>query len=177
MKFSHAGGVELNQLRVGIAVLVLTLGIVAQGSVSARAQSPVGPRCEHDAKTFRCVKYIRNYDADTVTVTIPGVHPLIGDKISVRVLGIDTPEIKGKTTCEKDKARTAQRLVESLLKNAKHIELQNVDRDKYFRILADVIVDGKSIKDLMIKNNLAYTYDGGTKRMVDWCQMRLPAGK
>ena len=133
--------------------------------------------CQHDKDTFRCVKFIKNYDADTITVNIPDVHPLIGEKVSVRILGIDAPEIKGKNNCEKDKARIAQRLVENLLKNAKRIELQNVQKDKYFRILADVVADGKNIKDIVIKNNLAYEYSGGSKLNVDWCKdlKRLPA--
>ncbi len=130
--------------------------------------------CEHDKTTFRCVQYIKNYDADTVTFKIPSVHPLIGDNISVRVRGLDTPEIKGKLPCEKQAARTAQRLVENIMKNAKNIELRNVDRDKYFRILADVVVDEKSLTDILLKNNLAYIYDGGTKEKIDWCK-RLPA--
>lgn len=145
-------------------------------SLHTFAHSSQSKSCEHDKDTFRCVSYVKNYDGDTITVSIPGVHPLIGEKISVRVLGIDVPEIKGKTKCEKDKARTAQRLVENLLKNAKTIELQNVQRDKYFRILANVVADGKSIKDLMMKNGLAYSYDGGTKQNVNWCE-RLPASK
>lgn len=132
--------------------------------------------CTHDAKTFRCVKYVRNYDADTITFNIPSVHPLIGDKISVRVRHIDTPEIKGKLPCEKDAARRAKRLIENLLKNAKRIDLENVDKDKYFRLLADVVVDGKPIKDVLLKNNLAYAYEGKTKQKINWCS-RLPAAK
>ena len=45
--------------------------------------------------------YVRNYDGDTITFTLPGLHPIIGEKISIRVNGIDTPEIKGK--CDKEK--------------------------------------------------------------------------
>ncbi len=127
--------------------------------------------CTHDSKTFRCVKYIKNYDGDTITVEIPNVHPLIGKNISVRILGIDTPEKTGTKPCEKERARDAQRLVENLLKNSKSIELKNIDRDKYFRILADVWVDGKSISDLLIKNNLAYQYFGGRKpASTNWCK-------
>lgn len=132
--------------------------------------------CAHDKTAFRCVKYIRNYDADTITFDIPNVHPIIGDKISVRVRHIDTPEIKGKLPCEKEAARSAKRLIENLLKNAKRIDLENVDKDKYFRLLADVIVDGKPIKDVLLKNNLAYTYEGKTKQKINWCS-RLPASK
>lgn len=129
--------------------------------------------CVHDAKTFRCVKYIRNYDADTITFDIPGVHPLIGDKIAVRVRHVDAPEIKGKGPCEKEAARTAKRLIENQLKNAKRIDLQNVDKDKYFRLLADVVVDGRSLADILRKNHLALAYEGGTKEHVNWC--RRPA--
>lgn len=130
--------------------------------------------CDHDSRTFRCVKYVRNYDADTITFDIPNVHPLIGKNISIRVRHIDTPEIKGKLPCEKDAARTAKKLIENLLKKAKRIDLENADKDKYFRILADVVIDGKSLKDILLKNNLAYVYEGKTKQKLNWCN-RTPA--
>lgn len=130
--------------------------------------------CVHSEKAFRCVRYVKNYDADTITVDIPNVHPLIGKNISIRVRHIDAPEIKGSLPCEKEASRMARGLVENLLKNAKSIDLENVDRDKYFRILADVLVDGKNLKDLLIKNNLAYSYEGGTKEKINWCK-RIPA--
>lgn len=133
-------------------------------------EAVVEKSCEHDPSTLRCVSYVKNYDADTITVKIPGVHPLMGENISVRVSGVDAPEIKGGNSCEKDAARTARRMVGSLLKNAKRIDLKNVGRDKYFRILADVEVDGRSLKALLLKNGLAYEYDGGTKAKVDWCK-------
>lgn len=134
--------------------------------------------CTHDDKTFRCVEVLKNYDGDTLTVNIPNVPALIGKKISVRVHGIDTPEVKTKNQCEKEAGRRARNLVTSTLKNAKSIELHNVQRDKYFRILADVMVDGRSLKDVLLKNNLAYSYDGGTKQHPDWCKsLRQPASK
>ena len=63
------------------------------------------------------------------------------------------------------------RLVENLMKTGKTIELRNVDRDKYFRILADVWVDDKSVADILIKNRVAYAYDGGRKpASMNWCK-------
>jgi micrococcal nuclease len=144
---------------------ILCSGVIA---VPVLAQKPFD--CAHDKKTFRCVKYIRNYDADTVTFDIPNVHALIGENISVRIRGIDSAEIKGKQPCEKDAARVAKRLVENILRNATRIDLENIDRDKYFRVLADVNADGRQIRDLLIKNRLAYDYQGGTKLVVDWCE-------
>ncbi|WP_155722605.1 thermonuclease family protein [Bdellovibrio bacteriovorus] len=132
--------------------------------------------CQHDDTTFRCVKVLKNYDGDTLTVNIPNVPALIGKNISVRVSGIDTPEVKTKNGCEKEAGKIARNLVASTLRNAKTVELHNVQRDKYFRILADVIVDGRSLKEILLKNNLAYTYDGGTKKHPDWCKvLRQPA--
>lgn len=149
-------------------IKVKYLGLILIFSIQSWAAEP---NCTHDAKTFRCVKYIRNYDGDTVTVKIPQVHPLLGDNISVRVIGVDTPEKNGKKPCEKDRARDAQRLVQNLMKNAKTIELRNVRRDKYFRVLAEVWVDDKSIGEVLTKNRLAYPYDGGRKpASVDWCK-------
>jgi len=87
----------------------------------------------------------------------------VGKKISIRINRIDTPEIKGKSEKEKNLARTAKKLVNSLLKNAKVIELRNMQRGKYFRIVADVYYDGKNLGDILIRNNLAVPYDGGTK--------------
>lgn len=134
------------------------------------------PACSHDAKTFRCVKYLKNYDGDTVTVRIPDVHPLLGENISVRIVGIDTPEKNGKKPCEKERARDAQRLVANLMKNAKAIELRNIGRDKYFRVLAEVWIDGRSVGAVLIENKLAYPYDGGRKpASIDWCKGKGPA--
>ncbi|MEH0862303.1 thermonuclease family protein [Halobacteriovorax sp. DPLXC-1] len=126
--------------------------------------------CSHDASNFRCVKFVKNYDADTVTFDIPNVHPLIGSRINIRVSGVDTPEIRTKNTCEKRKGYNAKKIVRSLLKNAKRIDLENVQRGKYFRVVADVKIDGQSLSFYLLKNGLAYAYDGGTKKKVDWCK-------
>ncbi len=126
--------------------------------------------CEHDKNTFRCVRYIKNYDADTITVSIPGVHAIIGEKMNIRVNGVDTPEIRTKNKCEKKKARDAKKLVKALLKSAKRIDLTNIQRGKYFRIVADVMIDGKSLSFYLLKNGLAVNYDGGTKKKMNWCQ-------
>lgn len=134
--------------------------------------------CKHDNETFRCVKYIKNHDGDTITVDIPGIHPLIGKNIGVRVRGLDTAEVSTKNLCEKRVGKFTKEQVEVLLKKAKRIDLVNVSREKYFRILADVKIDGKSLSEHLLKSGLAYSYDGGKKRPPDWCaveKQRLPA--
>ncbi|MGB5686829.1 MAG: hypothetical protein WBM35_13520 [Candidatus Electrothrix sp.] len=49
--------------------------------------------------------------------------------------------------------------------------MKNVQRGKYFRILADVQADRKYVADILIKMGLAVRYDGGTKGF-DWCRGR-----
>lgn len=167
-------------LRLCLSLLAFfhLLALLVSCTNSSYAGQNVSAECVHDDSTFRCVKILKNYDGDTLTANIPNVPALIGKNISVRVFGIDTPEVKTKNKCEKEAGRIARNLVSNTLKNARTIELHNVQRDKYFRILADVIVDGLSLKDILLKNNLAYEYDGGTKKHPDWCKvLRQPASK
>ena len=131
--------------------------------------------CPHGSDRFNCIKYVRNYDGDTITVDIPGVHPFFGQNINVRVRGIDTPEVKGRGPCEKEWARVARGLVEAELKHAKRIDLQMKfkDRlDKYGRPLVEVLYDGKNLKEVLIKNRLAVAYEGKKKQQINWCQMK-----
>jgi endonuclease YncB( thermonuclease family) len=128
--------------------------------------------CTHDEKTFRCVKYLKNYDADTITFEIPGVHPIIGNKLSVRVAGVDTPELRTKDRCEKKAGLEAKHYVANLMKKAKSIELRNLKRGKYFRIVAEVYADGVSIGEKLLKSGRGYPYHGGTKKKINWCKSK-----
>ncbi len=154
-----------------ILILLPVLNIHASNKEPHKDQT-----CIHSNNQFSCVKYLKNYDGDTITVKIPGVHPLIGENISVRVKGIDTPELKTKDQCEKEKGRIAKKLTENIMKKAKRIDLKNIERDKYFRILADVEYDGKDLKNTLLKNNIAHEYSGGSKPKLNWCE-RMPSSK
>jgi len=101
------------------------------------------PLKEHN---FTGVQYLRNYDGDTVTVNIFEVHPLLGREIGVRIMGIDTPEIG-----ESEKAIAAKIYLESLMESAKQIDLKGCTRGKYFRIVCDILVDGSSVSEMIIK--------------------------
>lgn len=114
-------------------------------------------------------KVVSIYDGDTFKVNIEGYPAIVGEKMSVRVNGIDTPEIKGKCAKEKELAHKAKQIVVELMKKAKVVELRNMQRDKYFRIVSDVYIDGKKLSSLLIEKNLAVTYDGGTKTK-NWCE-------
>ena len=48
------------------------------------------------------------YDADTFRVNLEGYPPIVGERVPVRVLGVDAPELRGKCQSEKVKAREAK---------------------------------------------------------------------
>jgi len=107
------------------------------------------------------------YDGDTFRVDIDALPPIIGKNIRIRVNGVDTPEIRGKCQYEKDLAVKARDFVQDKLTNAKHINLINVQRGKYFSIVAHVLIDDISLSQLLLDNQLAYEYTGGKKN--SWC--------
>ncbi|MFP6901823.1 MAG: thermonuclease family protein [Opitutales bacterium] len=100
------------------------------------------------------------YDGDTFKVDLQGVHPLFGKEVSIRVNGIDAPEIKGQSEEVEALARQARDLVKTTLEGATAIELRNPRRGKYFRILADVYGDGESLAGKLKLAGLAKAYDG-----------------
>lgn len=108
------------------------------------------------------------YDGDTFRANLTSGHPIISNNIRIRLSGIDTPEIKGKCWREKQLAIKARNHLKNELERGEKIVLKNVKRGKYFRIIADVYIDGKNINKEMISKKLAYSYHKGRKN--DWCQ-------
>jgi micrococcal nuclease len=112
-------------------------------------------------------RVISVYDGDTFRVDIDSLPPIVGKNIPIRLNGVDTPEIRGKCQYEKDLALEARDFVRNKLANAKEIKLNNLQRGKYFRVVANVIVDGVSLEQELLDNELAYKYTGGKKS--SWC--------
>ena len=107
------------------------------------------------------------YDGDTCYVSAP-VLPGKLSKMSVRVLGIDTPEIKGKCEKEKELALIGRQTANELFRAATKIEFKDLKWDKYGgRVLSNVYLDGKLYSNILIEKGLARPYDGGAKK--GWC--------
>jgi len=114
-------------------------------------------------------KVIKVYDGDTITIAsvLPNTTEPIY-RFSIRLNGIDTPEIRGKTPEEKELAiHVRDELYAKIY--GKMVTLKNVDTEKYGRILADVYLDDENINEWLIDNEYAVRYDGGTKhRPASW---------
>ena len=63
---------------------------------------------------------------------------------------------------EEEGHRARDALVERL-RQAKVIDLREVERGKYFRLVAEVIADGENLSDVLLERGLAWPYDGGTR--------------
>ena len=112
-------------------------------------------------------KVIKVYDGDTITIASKMPYkdsPIY--RFSVRINGIDCPEIRGKNESEKQCAILAREHVEHI-SNGKIVRLENVSLEKYGRVLADVYVDNVSIGESLIEKRLAVSYDGGRKHCPD----------
>ena len=112
-------------------------------------------------------RVISVYDGDTFRVDIDSLPPIVGKNIPIRLNGVDTPEIQGKCQYEKDLALKARDFVRNKLANAKEVKLTKLQRGKYFRVVADVMIDGVSLGRELLENKLAYKYTGGKKS--SWC--------
>lgn len=123
-------------------------------------------------KDIKRVEYVRNYDGDTVTVNIHKWPALVGHEIPIRVAGVDTPEIYGDCDKEKSLARITKAFVEIELTNARRISILNPERGKYFRIVGDIVYDGKSLTKELLERGYGVPYDGGTKEN-PWCEEKV----
>ena len=114
-------------------------------------------------------KVVKVYDGDTITIASKLPYPESPVyRFSVRLLGIDTPEIKGSGPKEKELAKLARdRLSQMIL--GKIVYLKDVGTEKYGRLLATVYYENTNVNQWMLDNRYAVPYDGGTKqRPSEW---------
>ena len=111
-------------------------------------------------------RVIKVYDGDTITIAtyVHGLPDLY--RFSVRLNGIDCPEMKTKNESEKAVAKIAKQCLSDIILG-RDVELRDVQLEKYGRLLAEVWCDGVSMNDMLVKERLAVSYDGGTKCIPD----------
>ena len=105
-------------------------------------------------------KVIKVYDGDTITLGAILLNKAY--RFSVRLRGIDTPEMKGGSPHEKELAVKARDELSKRIMN-KIVTLKNIETEKYGRILADVYLDNECMNEWLITEGFAKKYDGGHK--------------
>lgn len=125
----------------------------------------ITPICMAASKTYGDVvvtKVVSVYDGDTFKVDIEGWPDIVGKSMSIRIYGIDTPEIRGTKGRTRQLALSAKTFSANYLLSCR-VELRNMRRGKYFRIIAEVYVDGENLSKLLIEEGLAKPYFGGKR--------------
>ncbi len=106
------------------------------------------------------------YDGDTLNVEAE-IWPGLTWQGSVRVRGVDTPEIRGQCDAEREAAKAARDFVRKAA--GKTVTLTDIERGMYAgRVVADVLLqDGRDLLDALIGAGHGRAYDGG--RREGWC--------
>ena len=113
----------------------------------------------------------RVIDGDTVEIAVDFLPEPLPPKLSIRVIGIDTPEKAPRAQCDAEAAlaKKASAFTKDAVANATEIDVQILKWDKYGgRVLGSVVFDGVSLSDSLISAGLARPYKGDAKQ--SWCE-------
>jgi len=144
-----------------LIVLNLIIWCVVCGEVFAQQQKP--------GVTYN-TNNIRVIDGDTVAIDAKWVPDPMKKEISIRIFGVDTPEKGFRAKCkqEDDRGQAATAFTKSVVNSSTSKQVIFMDWDKYGgRILGDVLLDGKSLRSMLIQQGYAREYYGDAKQ--SWC--------
>jgi endonuclease YncB( thermonuclease family) len=113
----------------------------------------------------------RVIDGDTVAFQANWLPDPLKKELSIRVFGVDTPEKGFRAKCPSEDARgqAATAFTKSTINASTKRQIVLMDWDKYGgRVLGDVLLDGKSLRQQLIANGFAREYYGEAKQ--SWCQ-------
>lgn len=114
------------------------------------------------------------YDGDTFRAQINDWPPVIGERIPVRIAGINAPERRSRCDTEAGKERERELAADARiylverLRGAESIELRRIERGSFFRIIAEVWADGENVGQKMIEAGHALPYQEGQGGKA-WC--------
>ena len=120
------------------------------------------PTIDFDSHLTNTYKVIKVYDGDTITI-----ETAIGTTVSLRLVGVDTPEINADTQAEKDLAIAARDYLRQMILD-KHVTitfeasestLDGIGRGAYCRPLSYIFIrDTEADKNVFV--NLQIVWDG-----------------
>lgn len=113
---------------------------------------------------------LRVVDGDTVAIKAPFLPAPLKPELAVRIYGVDTPEKGHRAHCPSEAARgaAATEFTKQAVSQSKVRQIVIQSWDKFGgRVLGDIILDGKSLRQLLIANGYAREYYGDAKK--SWC--------
>ena len=140
-----------------ITILLLAISTVA----AAQKQKPMNI---YDFPITRVI------DGDTVAFQANFLPPPLKQELSIRVFGVDTPEKGHRAMCpsEDQRGQAASAFTKNAIAKAQKRQVAIADWDKYGgRVLGDILLDGQSLRMMLIQNGFAREYYGEAK--TSWC--------
>ena len=142
--------------------LLLALLFVPAIAVSQTPKEPVG--VTYDAQI------IRVSDGDTIVIAASFLPPPLKPELAVRIYGVDTPEKGHRAQCPQEDARgkAATEFTKGAVAASQKRQVTLYAWDKFGgRVLGDIILDGRSLRQGLIANGFAREYYGEAK--TSWC--------
>jgi endonuclease YncB( thermonuclease family) len=141
----------------------LAVALLALSSTLALAQKqPKGVM--YDAQILRV------NDGDTVVIAAPFLPAPLKPELAVRIYGVDTPEkgFRAKCAQEDQRGKAATEFTKQAVAQSQKRQVMLYDWDKFGgRVLGDLILNGQSLRALLIQNGFAREYFGDAKQ--SWC--------
>lgn len=143
-------------------LLTLVLAVFFTTSTANAQKAPQG--VTYDAKI------IRVNDGDTVVIAAPFLPSPLKPELAVRVFGVDTPEKGHRAQCpsEDQRGQAATAFTKNAVASTQRHQVTIYGWDKFGgRILGDMILNGVSLRQELIRNGFAREYYGDAKQ--SWC--------
>ena len=125
-------------------------------------------------KTPKGVTYdaqiVRVSDGDTIVIAAPFLPAPLKPELAVRIFGVDTPEKGWRGQCESEKQRgeAASLFAKDLVSKSSQRQVVLYGWDKFGgRVLGDILLNGQSLRTMLIQNGHAREYYGDAKQ--SWC--------
>lgn len=112
----------------------------------------------------------RIIDGDTVAFRADWLPDPLKKELSIRVYGVDTPEKGHRAKCDHEAklGEMATAFTKQKISQSKKRQIFLISWDKYGgRVLGDILLDGRSLRQMLIAEGLAREYYGEAKQ--SWC--------
>jgi len=113
---------------------------------------------------------VRINDGDTVVIAAPFLPAPLKPELAVRVFGVDTPEKNHLAKCESERQRglAATEFTKKMVGQSQQRQVVLYSWDKFGgRVLGDILLNGQSLRMMLIQNGFAREYYGEAK--TSWC--------
>jgi endonuclease YncB( thermonuclease family) len=132
---------------------------------SAYAQKQPKNSATNDAQVLRVI------DGDTIIISAPFLPAPLKPELAVRIYGVDTPEKGHRAQCpsEDQRGQLATKFTTQAVAQSTERRVVLYGWDKFGgRVLGDIMLDGRSLRAMLIEQGLAREYHGETKQ--SWCR-------